>query len=54
MKVMAEKIHSLAEEYEIEILTKYADDFFEAIDVFDILKIDFLLKSFEEIQEKMN
>ena len=54
MKIMTEKIHSLADEYEIEILAKYADDFFDAIDVFDILRIDFLLKDFGQIQEKMN
>ena len=54
MKIMTQKIRSLADEYEIEILQKYAYEFFEAIDVFDIGKIDKLLRDFEVILDEIN
>jgi len=50
MKEMVIQIHTLADKYEIEILQKYVYDFFEAIDVFDITKIDKLLNSLEDIK----
>jgi len=53
MKEMVVQIHTLADKYEIEILQKYVYDFFEAIDVFDIAKIDKLLNSFEDIQAEI-
>jgi len=53
MKKMVVEIRSLADKYEIEILQEYAYDFLEAIDVFDITKIDILLNNFEEIQSEI-
>ena len=52
IKEMASRIESLAVEYEIEPLQKYASDLYEALDAFDILKIQTLLHYFSDIERK--
>ncbi len=53
IKRMASSIHSLAVEYEVEILQHYTSELYEAIDAFDILKMEQLLESFSEIEKKL-
>jgi len=50
---MAFNIRSLASEYEIEILEKYTTQLYEAIDAFDIMKLEQMLQNFKEIEKSL-
>ena len=50
---MSSKIQSLAGLYDIEILKKYVLKLDEAIDAFDIFKIEELLEDFNDIVKKL-
>ncbi len=53
IKLMSSKIQSLAGLYDIEILKKYVLKLDEAIDAFDIFKIEELLEDFNDIVKKL-
>ena len=53
IKALASKIDNLALEFEIELFDKYAKNLYEAIDSFDILKIQKLLSEFDNIEKKI-
>ena len=51
VKIMAQSVAALASKYNIGLLDKYASDLYEAIDQFDIVEIEILLKKFSEIEK---
>ena len=53
IKLMSSKIQSLATLYELEVLENYTSKLDEAIDAFDIFKIEELLKDFNDIVKKL-
>ena len=53
IKNMTSKIDSLAMEFDVDILKKYVLELNEAIDSFDIFKIEKLLKNFTDICKKL-
>jgi len=53
MSAIASAIATLASEYEIDILDKYASQIYEAIDVFDIAKLEELLNNFDTLYKKL-
>ena len=53
IKVLAAKVSNLASSYDVEILDIYASKLYEAIDAFDIMKIEILLKEFNFINEQL-
>jgi len=53
IKEMASSIHTLSQKYEIEILDLYATQLYDAIDAFDIIKIEQLLKKFPDIEKEL-
>ena len=53
IKEFASQIRSLAYKYEIEILQKYAGKLYNAVDTFDILKMQTLLNDFKDIEKEL-
>lgn len=53
VKEMALGIATLAAKYDIGLLDGYASDLYEAIDQFDIIQIEVLLKKFTEIEKTL-
>ena len=53
IKSLATKVDTLANTYDIELLSIYASHLYEAIDAFDIMKIEVLLKDFSSLQEQL-
>lgn len=53
MKILASKIALIASDYEVDILDKYASQLYEAIDVFDIAKLEQLLDDFDAIYNRL-
>jgi hypothetical protein len=53
VKILASKIHSLAAKYEVELLEKYATEFYDAVDTFDILKMQKLLNNFSDVEKEL-
>ena len=51
IKNLAEKMNDLGSEYEVEVLSRYALQLYEAIDAFDIIKIEVLLNDFVGIKD---
>ena len=54
IKEMALKLDSLAKQYEVDILKKYAGELYEALDAFDIIRIQTLLQEFIEIEKELS
>ena len=54
VKLMAEAVATLAAKYDVALMDKYASDLYEAIDQFDILRIEILLKNFLEIEKRLS
>ncbi|MCD6433158.1 MAG: transporter substrate-binding domain-containing protein [Sulfurimonas sp.] len=54
IKTMASKVRSLGLEYEVEILEVYASQLYEAIDAFDISKMEQLLQDFSDIEKDLS
>ena len=50
---IALKLRALASEYEIELFQKYSKDLYEAVDSFDIINMQKLLKKFDYIQKSL-
>jgi len=53
IKNLASKIHALAAKYEVELLEKYASEFYSAVDTFDILKMQQLLNNFRNVEKEL-
>ena len=53
IKTMSSKINSLAVHYDVKILEEYTSKLDEAIDAFDIFKIEKLLEDFNDIIKKL-
>ena len=53
IKEFASQIHSLAYKYEIEIFEKYSSELYDAVDNFDILKMQALLVDFKELEKEL-
>lgn len=54
IKTMASKVRSLGLEYEVELLEIYASQLYEAIDAFDISKMERLLQDFSDIEKDLS
>ncbi|MBA3026745.1 MAG: transporter substrate-binding domain-containing protein [Sulfurimonas sp.] len=54
IREMASKIDSLAKQYEIDVLQKYVSELYEALDAFEISKIQILLKDFIDIEKELS
>ena len=53
IKVFATAVSQLAKEYEVVVLEHYATELLEAVDAFDIVKIQGLLKAYERLVQKI-
>ncbi|MFT5661073.1 MAG: two-component system sensor histidine kinase EvgS, partial [Sulfurimonas sp.] len=53
IKTLASQVSGLASSYDVEVLDIYASKLYEAIDAFDIMKIETLLKDFNFIDEQL-
>jgi len=53
-KAIAYAIATLGEKYEVNILAKFASDLDEAIDQFDIGRIEILLKNMSDVEKKLS
>jgi CheY-like chemotaxis protein len=53
IKEMASKVKAISLQYEVSILQVYASQLYEAIDAFDIIKIEQLLKKFNDIEKEL-
>ncbi len=51
VKSFASRVSELANKYEVEVLDIYASKLYEAIDAFDIMKIEVLLKEFHPLRK---
>ena len=54
VKRFAQSVETLAKQYDVGILDKYAFALYEAIDLFDIGSIELLLKNMSEIKKKLS
>ncbi len=52
IKIFVEKIHILAQKYELDIFEEYASKFDEALETFDITQMQALLNEYPAMQEK--
>ena len=53
-KMVVLSTKELATKYDVEVLQNYANELYEAVDLFDIMKIESLLKKFNEIEKKLS
>ena len=53
IEAMSKDIKALATKYEISLLDNYASELYQAIDVFDISKLEQLLRQFPEIEKNI-
>ena len=54
IKMMNIKLQEIADEYDLELLSNYTKELFEAIEVFDISKMQRILKNYDNLIKKLS